>query len=94
MLEAHLFICTNQRANGECCGQKGSEELREKVKKLAKDEKRGWKGRVRINAAGCLGRCSEGITAVIYPKGTWLTHLSADSTDAIMKELSAELDHK
>ncbi len=94
MLEAHLFICTNQRADGECCAQKGSVELREKVKKLAKDPARGWKGRVRINAAGCLGHCSEGIAAVIYPEGKWLTGLSSDSADEIIKEMTRILDHK
>ena len=96
MLEAHLFICTNQRANGECCAKKGSVELRDKIKKMAKEEGRGWKGRVRINTAGCLDKCEEGIAAVLYPQGTWLTGLSnsEDSADEIIKALSKVLDKK
>jgi len=29
-------------------------------------------GNVRINAAGCLGRCEQGPAIVVYPEGTWL----------------------
>ena len=90
-LEAHLFICTNERKNDECCAGKGSVELRERVKKITKDKKE-WNGRVRVNTAGCLGHCMEGITAVIYPQGKWMTHLTKDSVAEIEKSLSEILD--
>lgn len=91
-LEAHLFICTNVRETEGSCSQKGSVELREKVKKLCQDESRGWHGRIRVNTAGCLGRCEEGITAVLYPQAKWMTHLTKDSAHILEKELSAVLD--
>jgi (2Fe-2S) ferredoxin len=68
---SHIFFCTNVRpANHErgSCGRKGSAELRDKMKKLAKEM--GLEG-VRVNAAGCLDRCELGPTVVIYPEGVW-----------------------
>ena len=93
-LEAHLFICTNNREKGESCTQKGSVELREQVKKICQDESRGWHGRVRVNTAGCLGRCAEGITAVLYPQGKWMTHLTKESCPILEKALSEVLNQK
>ncbi len=91
-LEAHLFICTNVKANGECCGAKGSVELRESLKKLCQDKDRGWHGRIRVNASGCLGRCEEGITAVIYPQAEWHTGLKRESVSELVDALSDILD--
>ncbi len=92
MLEAHLFICTNRRENGECCASKGSFELREQVKRLAADPARGWKGRVRINASGCLDHCQEGIATVLYPQAEWKLHLTKDSAPDLIAMLSDVLD--
>jgi (2Fe-2S) ferredoxin len=68
----HLFICTNARAEDDprgCCSARGSEALRD----LFKEEvaKRGWKGVVRANAAGCLDACARGPSVVVYPEGVW-----------------------
>lgn len=93
-LEAHLFICTFQRESGECCGAKGSQTLRDAAKAMAKDPARGWGKRVRVNASGCLGRCEEGITAVLYPQGEWMVGLSSDSLPEIEQALSRALDRK
>lgn len=93
-LEAHLFVCTNQRESGESCGQKGGAELRDQLKAMCKEKSRGWKGRVRVNAAGCLGRCEEGIVAVLYPQSKWFTRLDKKSEFVVMKALSDVLDRK
>ena len=91
-LEAHLFVCTNTRETGESCSGRGSLELREQIKKICQEDLRGWHGRVRINTSGCLGRCKEGITAVMYPEGKWLTHMTKDSLPEVEKLLSETLD--
>lgn len=70
----HIFICTNQRAEGDpkgCCASKGSEEIRDAFKEEVK--KRGLKGTVRANQAGCLDTCAMGPSVVIYPEGVWYT---------------------
>jgi (2Fe-2S) ferredoxin len=90
-LEAHLFVCTNRRENRECCASKGSEELREKVKKAAKAR---WGKRVRVNAAGCLGHCEEGIAAVLYPEGRWFVGLSKDDAALLEQALEDALEKK
>ncbi len=91
-LEAHLFICTNLKEKGESCAQKGSVQLRNSIKELCQDEKRGWHGRIRVNTSGCLGRCSEGITAVLYPQATWMTGLTESSSAEVSAILSKVLD--
>lgn len=73
-LEKHVFICTNRRAPGDpkgCCAEKGSEQIRETFKRVMHE--RGLKGRMRANAAGCLDRCAQGPTVVVYPEQVWYT---------------------
>ena len=105
-LKAHLFICTNFRENGECCAKKGSQKLRDDLKALIKSKnkiKNATDGHetkakvpahalVRINNSGCLGHCEEGITAVLYPQGKWLTHLSENSLQDLEKLITQTLD--
>lgn len=91
--KAHLFICTAKKANGECCGAKGSEDLRAKVKSLAKNHPE-WKGQVRVNTAGCLDRCEEGITAVLYPQGKWFTHLESNDEQVLLNAIDEALKGK
>ncbi len=91
-LDTHLFICTNLKEKGISCGARGSVELRERVKKVCQEEGRGWHGRVRVNASGCLGRCSEGIAAVFYPQAEWLVNLKAHDESLLEGKLSSLLD--
>jgi (2Fe-2S) ferredoxin len=68
----HVFVCVNRRPSGHpkgCCADKGSEELREFFK--SEIARRGLKGKVRINAAGCLDQCHQGPTVVVYSEGVW-----------------------
>ena len=93
-LDAHLFICTNKKERGASCAPRGAVELRDQLKKLCQNSEKGWHGRVRVNASGCLGRCEEGITAVLYPQGKWMTSLKNDEESARKLEsaLSEVLD--
>jgi len=93
-LEAHLFVCTNQKEKGACCAGRGSIELRNKLKEICQDPSRGWHGRVRVNTAGCLGRCADGIAAVLYPDGQWFTGLKPGDEGVIAEALSRKLDRK
>lgn len=92
-LETHLFVCTNFREKEGSCAQKGSVELREKLKKMCQEESRGWHHRIRVNTAGCLGRCEEGIATVFYPQAKWVTGLTKDSADVLEKEIAVFLDN-
>ena len=93
-LDAHLFICTNVKANGECCGAKHAGELRDQLKRISKDPANGWVGRVRVNTAGCLGRCEDGIAAVLYPQGRWFTGLTAKDAPILETAVNDALNRK
>ena len=84
--QRHVFCCTNRRDAGHprgCCAERGSEELRDYMKKQA--SKLGLKGTVRINNAGCLDRCEYGPTMVIYPEGVWYAYRDEADIDEILR---------
>jgi (2Fe-2S) ferredoxin len=68
-LEKHVLICA-----GESCGPQGGAEVREALK--AELRKRGLRGRIRDGQCTCTGLCRQGVNAVIWPEGTWLSGLT------------------
>ncbi|MDA3870584.1 MAG: (2Fe-2S) ferredoxin domain-containing protein [Gammaproteobacteria bacterium] len=83
----HLFFCTNQRQPGETsCGQYNAAEIREYAKARIKELGLDGEGGVRINTAGCLGRCEEGPVIVVYPQETWYTYIDRQDVDEIISE--------
>jgi len=82
--QSHVFCCTNRRPDGHkdgCCASKGSEQLRNYMKKRAKEL--GIK-ETRINGAGCLNRCELGPVLVIYPEGVWYSPKNETDIDEIL----------
>ena len=68
----HLFVCENRRPPDDprgSCGCKGSAAIRAAFKDELR--RRGLKGVVRANSAGCLDACAYGPTVVVYPEGVW-----------------------
>jgi len=41
---------------------------------------------IRINSAGCLGRCDQGPVLVIYPEAVWYTYIDQTDLDEIIEE--------
>jgi (2Fe-2S) ferredoxin len=85
--ERHVFICENLRDSANpkgCCSARGSAEIRSRLKQLAVDA--GLKGIVRINSAGCLGQCAQGVTIVVYPEVVWYGKVTLDDVELIFKE--------
>lgn len=85
-LKHHVFICTNQRPDGHprgCCQAKGSEALVQ----LFKEElaKRGLRGEVRAQKAGCLDVCEQGPALVVYPDGIWYGPVAASDVPEIVE---------
>ncbi len=84
--EHHVFFCCNQRGAGEtCCNQHGASELLA----YAKDRARALgvnSDRIRLNKAGCLGRCDDGPVIVIYPEAVWYTYVDQQDIDEILSE--------
>lgn len=83
---SHVFFCTNERPAGHergCCKSKGSEKIRNYMKARAKEL--GLSG-VRVNAAGCLDRCSLGPVVVIYPEGVWYRCATVEDAEEILQK--------
>ncbi|MCB5185956.1 (2Fe-2S) ferredoxin domain-containing protein [Methylobacillus gramineus] len=83
--EHHVFFCLNQREDGKsCCGNLGAEEAFNHMKSRIKQLKLSGKGKVRINRAGCLDRCSVGPLLVIYPEAIWYQFRDNHDIDEII----------
>ena len=41
---------------------------------------------LRINSAGCLGRCDDGPVLVVYPEAVWYTYVDQSDIDEIIEE--------
>ncbi|WP_028310643.1 (2Fe-2S) ferredoxin domain-containing protein [Derxia gummosa] len=81
----HMFICTNQRDKGEaCCAAHDAQAMVDHAKKRVKAAGVGGEGGVRVQKAGCLGRCDDGPVAVVYPEGTWYTFIDKTDIDEIV----------
>jgi len=85
----HAFVCTNQRdpsKTRECCAEKNSLEVMTRLKRAARAA--GIMD-VRVNKAGCLDRCEQGISCVVYPAGIWYTIPDSDEAiESIVAHLS------
>ncbi|MDR0250086.1 MAG: NAD(P)H-dependent oxidoreductase subunit E [Burkholderiales bacterium] len=85
--QRHVFFCCNQRPPDErCCAQTDAETMYLYVKDRVKALRLTDKSRVRINRAGCLGRCEEGPCLVVYPEATWYTYRTASDLDEIIDQ--------
>ena len=81
----HVFFCCNQRPNGEsCCNDHRASELQTYAKDRAAAAGLRGKGSVRINKAGCLGRCDDGPVMVVYPDNVWYTYATEADIDEIV----------
>jgi (2Fe-2S) ferredoxin len=82
----HVFVCENRRREGDprgSCAVRGSEAVRDAFK--AELARRGLKGVVRANGAGCLGACALGPTVVVYPEGVWYGHVRPEDVPEIVE---------
>jgi (2Fe-2S) ferredoxin len=85
--ECHVFVCENERPAGHprgCCAGRGSEAVRLAMK----DEisRRGLKGKVRANSAGCLDQCALGVTVVVYPQQVWYGNVKVEDVPEIFEK--------
>ena len=82
----HVFVCENRRDPADpkgCCAAKGSEVIRTALK--AEVARRGLKGQVRVNAAGCLDACADGPTIVVYPEGVWYARVRLEDVPELVE---------
>ena len=83
----HVFFCTNQRDAGEsCCADHNARAMRDYAKKRSKELGLAKPGGIRVNLAGCLGRCEQGPVIAVYPEGVWYTYVDQEDIDEIVDE--------
>ncbi|QDX82127.1 2Fe-2S ferredoxin [Denitratisoma sp. DHT3] len=83
--ERHMFFCVNQRAEGElCCAAAGAAKMLDYAKDRVKSLQLDGPGKVRVNKAGCLGRCDKGPVAVVYPEGVWYSYVDEEDIQEIV----------
>lgn len=84
----HVFFCTNQRTDGNgSCGDFRAQQARDYVKERVRQlDIESEANRIRINSAGCLGRCDSGPVIVVYPEETWYTYIDQADLDEIIEE--------
>ncbi|MBI3995788.1 MAG: (2Fe-2S) ferredoxin domain-containing protein [Nitrospirae bacterium] len=81
----HIFVCINERTPDDprgSCSAKDSKKIHEHFSSEVK--KRGLKGSVRANKAGCLDHCAYGPSVVVYPEGVWYTVRTLEDVNEIM----------
>jgi (2Fe-2S) ferredoxin len=84
--ERHLFVCLNQRANGEAsCADHDAQAAFDHCKQRVKQLGLAGKGGVRVNKAGCLDRCAGGPVAVVYPEAVWYSWVDHSDLDEIVE---------
>ena len=84
--QKHIFICTNQREEGNprgCCDPSGEKPLFKLFKKTLAEY--GLHARVRANKAGCLDQCEHGPTVVVYPDEVWYGFVDASDVNEIVE---------
>jgi (2Fe-2S) ferredoxin len=83
----HVFICCNQRDAGEqCCNALGGSDMFAYAKDRIGALKKNGPGNIRINKAGCLGRCDQGPVMVVYPEETWYSFIDKEDVDEIIDQ--------
>lgn len=83
----HVFVCENQRDPSDprgLCAAKGSKELRAAFKDALKGSP--LRGKLRVNAAGCLDACEHGPTVVVYPEQVWYGGVRPEDVPDIVRE--------
>ena len=83
--DAHVFVCTNRRADGHpkgSCAARGSEALLDYLKRTAKAL---GLPKIRVNSSGCLDRCESGPVLVSYPDGVWYRVRNVEEADLFLR---------
>lgn len=65
-LDKHVLVCI-----GESCGPQGGAQVRTLLKQKLRD--RGLRKKYRDGECTCMGLCRDGVNAVIWPEGTYLS---------------------
>jgi NADH:ubiquinone oxidoreductase subunit E len=84
-LQKHILVC-----DGESCGPQGGGAVRDALKKelRARDVRKLY----RDGQCSCMGLCRDGVNAVIWPEGTYLSGLQVGDVPRLVDYLQGKGD--
>ncbi len=83
-----VLVCGNVRTDGKVsCGPTGGAEFKDRLKELCKKKQLP----VRVMQTSCLGQCDDGPNIMISPDGLWLSGVTHDDLDEIVKLIEKDL---
>lgn len=86
-LDAHVFVCTNDREEHACCRDAHGEAVETAVKEWLRERDAFWTS-VSVGSTSCLGLCSEDGTALtIQPHNEWYSDVTPAEVPALMAEV-------
>lgn len=90
--EKIIFVCTNQRVDGErvCCISGGGGELRDKLKAMVKA--RQLRSRVRVSQSGCMDKCEDGPNIMVFPDNVWFSRVTEADLEPILDAVAQSLE--
>jgi (2Fe-2S) ferredoxin len=87
IFDKHIFICTNQRAEGaprRSCGEHNGMTIVDEFRRLLKERKLPM--RIRAQKSGCLDICDFGQTVAVYPEGVFYVNVQLADVPEIIEE--------
>jgi sirohydrochlorin ferrochelatase/(2Fe-2S) ferredoxin len=78
-LRKHVLVCTNAD-----CADRGSISLLDELRRQLKDA--GIERDIRVTRTGCMGRCGEGPTVVVYPDGIWYRGVRREDAGVLLSD--------
>lgn len=75
-MERHVLVCTDD----DCGGSSVAKALRKAI------AAHGLRTTVSVAKVDCLGICTKGAIAVVYPEGTWYAGLKADRVERLVTD--------
>ena len=79
MIRSQVLIC-----GGTGCTSSGSKIIQSEFAKNLKAK--GLEGEVKIVQTGCFGLCALGPVVIIYPEGTFYSHVKPEDVAEIVEE--------
>lgn len=75
-MQRHVLVCTDD----DCGGGKVAKQLRRSI------AAHGLRSTVSVAKVDCLGICTRGTIAVVYPEGTWYAGLRSSNVEQLVTE--------
>jgi len=79
-----IFVCINQRPEGESCCSDAGQKIRAELKAYAKEKN--LKGIVRVSASQCMDKCEIGPNIMIFPENIWYHNTTREDIEEIKKD--------